>query len=178
MKTKKDKNKKSETSDASDFSNLDVEKIAHLQDAVSHLLGPIANIITAKTPNITYTEALAVAAAIATNDQTTLKEIIASELPITADILNIVENPRDLIRAALLLEKKDFTQVTENQQAFIDSLQRWVFKKLNDIPSNQAYSFLLWVYGAKPDTNKYLINVKDCGTSNTNLLTAAKFLTN
>lgn len=174
--SKDKKDKKGEETQQVD--NNSMEKINHLQDAISQLLGGVANMITSRTPNITYPEALAVAAAIATNDANTIKEIIASKLPITADIFNILADPTNLIKASLLLEKKDYPKLDENQQEFINSLQRWTFKHLDSIQSIQAYNFLLSVYGPKPDTNKYIVNIKDCGTNYTNLIQAVKYLAN
>lgn len=156
-----------------------LEAVTHLQEAVKTLLGPVANIIITKCGNLNFTEALAIAACISTNDETTLKEIIASNLPITADIFNILVNQSNIIKAALLLEKKDYTKLTTNQEKFVESLKRWVFFKLDkEATQQQAYAFLLSTYGPRPDTNKYLVNIKDCGTEFSNLLTVAKLMTN
>lgn len=156
-----------------------LEAVTHLQEAVKTLLGPVANIIITKCGNLNFTEALAIAACISTNDETTLKEIIASNLPITADIFNILVNQSNIIKAALLLEKKDYTKLTTNQEKFVESLKRWVFFKLDkEATQQQAYAFLLATYGPRPDTNKYLVNIKDCGTEFSNLLTVAKLMTN
>ena len=175
---KKEKDKKEEAA-ATSPSKSDLEKVAHIQEAVKALLGPVADIIATRCGNLNFTEALAIAACISTNDETTITEIIASNLPITADIFNILVDPSEIIRAALLLEKKDYTKLTENQEKFIESLRRWVLNKLDkEATQQQAYAFLLSVYGPRPDTNKYLVNIKDCGTSYPNLLTVAKFMTN
>lgn len=177
--TSKDKkDKKATAEETTTPTTKELEKINHLQDAITQLLGTVANMITNRTPNVTYPEALALAAAIATNDENTIKEIIASNLPITADIFNILADPTNLIKAALLLEKKDYPKLENNQMEFINSLQRWVFNHLNSIQCPMAYNFLLSVYGPKPDTNKYIVNVKDCGTDYTNLLQVVKFLAN
>lgn len=176
--TSKDKKDKKAAAEETTPTTKDLEKINHLQDAITQLLGTVANMITNRTPNVTYTEALALAAAIATNDEHTIEEIIASNLPITADIFNILADPTNLIKGALLLEKKDYPKLENNQQEFVNSLQRWVFNHLNSVQCPMAYNFLLHVYGPKPDTNKYLVNVKDCGTDYPNLLQVVKFLAN
>lgn len=181
--TAKDKDKKKKDADESAevvdkvFKNSD--KIAHLQEAVSYLLGECANKVSMKCGNLTYHQALSIAACIATNNEATLTEIINSDLPITADVFDIISNKNEIIKAALLLEKKDFTKLTQNQEKFIESLERWVFDKLeHNATTNQVYNFLLSIYGVKPDTNKYLINVRDCGTANSNLLQVVRLMTN
>lgn len=178
-KDKKDDKKDDKKYELETPTKNDLDKIVHLQEAIKVLLGPVADIIATRCGNLNFTEALAIAACIATNDSHTITEIIASDLPVTADIFNILVNPSEIIKAALLLEKKDYTKLTENQEKFIESLKRWVFTKLDkEATQQQAYSFLLSVYGPRPDTNKYIVNIKDCGTSYSNLLTVAKFMTN
>lgn len=173
--TKKDKKDEKEAAPEA----IDVSKIKHLQEAVNMLLGEAANKVAMKSGNITYPEALAIASCIATNNEYTIKELIASDLPVTADVLDIIQNKGELMKAALLLEKKDFTKLTTNQQKFVESLERWVFDKLeNNCTSTQAYNFLLSIYGVRPDTNKYLINVRDCGTTYSNLLQVVRLMAN
>ena len=176
----KDKDKKKKDAGEADKNiSIDVDKVAHLQDAVNALLGECANKVSMKCGNLTYKDALIVAACIATNNETTLTEIIESDLPITADVFDIIANKNEIIKAALLLEKKDFTKLTQNQEKFIESLERWVFDKLeHNATPNQVYNFLLSIYGVRPDTNKYLINVRDCGTANSNLLQVVRLMTN
>lgn len=174
--TKKDK--KEEVKDIK-AEIIDTSKIKHLQDAVNMLLGEAANKVAMRCGNVTYPEALAIASCIATNNEYTLTELIASDLPITADVLDIIQNKGELMKAALLLEKKDFTKLSTNQQKFIESLERWVFDKLeHNCTSTQAYNFLLSIYGMRPDTNKYLINVRDCGTTYSNLLQVVRLMAN
>jgi hypothetical protein len=181
-KDKKDKaDKKEEVKEVKEVTpeTIDPAPIKHIQDAINILLGEPANRIAMKCGNITYTEALSIAACIATNNEYTIREIIASDLPVTADVFDIINNKGELIKAALLLEKKDFTKLTNNQQKFVDSLERWVFDKLeHNCTSTQAYNFLLSIYGARPDTNKYLINVRDCGTNYSNLLQVVRLMAN
>ena len=181
--TTKDNNKKDKKEEVKEVttseSTSDFGSIKHIQDAVNMLLGEAANKVAMRCGNLTYAEALSIAACIATNNATTIKEIIASDLPITADVFDIIYNKNELMKAALLLEKKDFTKLTTNQQKFIDSLERWVFDKLeHNCTSTQCYNFLLSIYGVKPDTNKYLINVRDCGTNYSNLLQVVRIMAN
>jgi hypothetical protein len=158
---------------------IDASKVKHIQEAIDILLGDVANKITMRCGNITYPEALFIASCISANNESTITELIKSDLPITADVFDIILNKNEIMKSALLLEKKDFTKLTANQQKFVESLQRWVFDKLNNnCTTNQCYSFLVSIYGLRPDTNKYLINVRDCGTTYSNLLQVARLITN
>ena len=180
-KKDKDKDKKEETKEITPVQTtaVDTSDIKHLQDAVSMLLGEAANKIAIRCGNLTYQESLAIAACIASNNETTIRELIASDLPITADVLDIVQNKTELIKASLLIEKKDYPKLNQNQQKFVESLERWVFDKLeHNCTPTQAYNFLLSIYGMRPDTNKYLINVRDCGTAYSNLLQVVRLMTN
>lgn len=177
-KDKTDKNDKKGDKTEEPAVTFNPDSISHIQEAIKHLLGRVANVVATKCCNLNYTQALIVAACIATNDIVTIKDIIATDLPITADVFDILTNPRNLVAGALLLEKKDYTKLTENQKKFIESLQRWTFTKLNDITQQQCYKFLASIYGAKLDTNKYLVNVRDCGTNYSNLIQVTKFFAN
>lgn len=158
----------------------DVSEIQHLSDAIEYLLGDLANTIQSRCGNLTHVEALAIAACIAMNNVTTIHEIISSDLPITAQLFKVVMDPTNLITAALRLEKTEYPKTTQNQQAFLDSLKRWVYEKLNELPTQTCYQMLVAIYGSvKPtDTGKYLIQIKDCGTQYSNLLVVAKQLIN
>ena len=176
-KKKDDKKKDGEAEETKD-NCPDMPKIGHLQEAINYLLGECANKVAMKCGNITYTEALAIAACLASNNETTIVQIIESEIPITADVFDIISNKNELIKAALLLEKKDFPTLNQTQQKFVESLERWVFDKLeHNATTTQLYNFLTSIYGVKPDTNRYLINVRDCGTSNSNLLQVVRLMT-
>lgn len=176
--TKDKKDKKDDTKEVAPQNN-NFDEIKPLQEAVNMLLGEAANKIAMRCGNITYPEALSIAACIATNNEYTIRELISSDMPVTADVLDIIQNKSELMKAALLLEKKDFAKLTQNQQKFVESLERWVFDKLeHNCTSTQAYNFLLSIYGMRPDTNKYLINVRDCGTTYSNLLQVVRLMTN
>lgn len=160
----------------------DFEEIKHLQAAIERLLGDTANTVQVSCGNVTHPEALFIAACIAMNSQESLKEIIRSDLPVTADIFGNLQDPDGIIRGALTLLKADVpSKLTAHQTAFLDSLKRWVYTMLDKIPggTSMCYSYLVGVYGSvKPDVSPYFIQVKDCGTMYSNLLTVAKQLVN
>lgn len=171
--------KKGDKVEETSVENNDMSEIKHIHSAINHLLGDMANIISTRCGNLTHNEALAIAACIAMNNKDTISEVIASDLPITAQLFDIVSDPSNLIKSTLLIEKEAFTKLTQNQTAFIDSLKRWVYDKLNIIPMQTCYQFLVATYGSvKPDTGKYLIQIKDCGKQYNNLLEVAKQLVN
>ena len=158
------------------------EEIKHIQIAIEDLLGPTANSIQVRCGNLTHPEALFIAACIAMNSQKTLKEILSSGLPITADVFDNLLNPDPIIRGALTLLKSDVpTKPNANQTAFLESLKRWIYTKLDKIPggSSVCYQYLVGVYGSvSPDVSPYYIQIKDCGTLYTTLLTVAKQIVN
>lgn len=178
-KDKKDKKDKSETTPVAPVVN-DMSAIKHIQEAVQYLLGNMAGLIISRCGNLTQSEAIAIAACIAMNNRDTITEIIKSDLPVTADIFNIVQDPSNIIKHSLLLDKSEFTKLSANQNAFVDSLRRWVYDKLNIIPTQESFKFLVSVYGSiRPtDTGNLLIQLKDCGMQYSNLLTVAKGLIN
>lgn len=162
----------------------DFQEIKHIQVAIEQLLGATANSIQVECGNLTHTEALYIAACIAMNSQETIKEIIRSDLAITADLFtNIhVTNVGNLVTAALRFLKADVpTKPTANQTAFLESLKRWTYKMLDTVDggSTVCYQYLVDVYGSvKPDVSPYYIQIKDCGTSYPNLLPVAKQIVN
>ena len=179
MTVAKDKKDKVEPVEVKPVTN-DMTPIKHLQDAISSLLGDITNIVCCRCGNLSNTEAMAIAACIAMNNTDTIPEIIGSDLPVTASLFDIVADPSNIIKSAMLLEKSAFPKLTTNQNTFVESLRQWVYNKLNIIPTQTSYQFLVAAYGSvRPaDTNKYLIQIKDCGNQYSNLLTVAKQLIN
>ena len=159
----------------------DVEPVAHIKWAVEQLLGNLQRLIAVKCNNVTDGQALAIAACVAMNNHETIIEIISSDLPVTADVFDIVADPSNIIKESLLLGKNDIpAKLSTNQTAFVESLKRWVYKKLNDIPTQTSYQFMVATYGAAAgvDVSTKFINPKDCGTQYSNLLTVAKQLIN
>jgi hypothetical protein len=105
------------------------------------------------------------------------------DCPVTADVFNIVRRDtqvfESIIRSALKLEAEQYAKRTTNQKLFIESLERWIYTTINEIENPQKIlSFLVSVYGSiKPQgTQKYLIQIKDCGTTYGYLYAAAKQL--
>lgn len=173
-KKDKDADKKSVESE-----KIDLSDVAHIQQAINALLGNLADIVITRCGNLTKPEATAIAACIAMNNADTIKEIVASDLPITAQLFDVVQDPSSLIKAALLLNKADFVKLSKNQTAFMESLTRWVYDKLNIIPTQSSYQFLVATYGSiKPDVQNYYIQIKDCGMKYSNLYAVAKQLIN
>lgn len=158
------------------------DEIKHIQAAIEYLLGNTANSIQVVCGNLTHPEALLIASCLAMNSQGSLKELIKSDLPITADIFKNLKSPDQIIKASLTLLKADIpTKPTANQSAFLESLKRWIFEMLDTIPGGTTvcYQYLVATYGSvKPDVTPYYIQIKDCGTLYTNLLTVAKQIVN
>ena len=175
----KDAKDKSKKAPAPAETAPDISDLGHIQEAITSLLDNIANMVTMKCGNLSSVESLCVAACLAMNNMMTIKELVASDLPITAQILDIVPDSSNLLSAALNIDKTYFNKLSTNQAAFIESLKRWVYEKLNRLDTNQIRAFLTASYGtASPDVSTKLIQVKDCGTAYGNLLFTAKIMFN
>lgn len=158
---------------------VSLEPVAHLKTAVESLLGQLTSIISMRSGDLTGNQSLAVAACIAMNNADTIKEIIASDFPITANVFDCVKDPSNLIRSSLLLDKSELPKLSTNQNAFVESLKRWVYDKLNILQTQVIYQFLVATYGTqKPDVTTKVINPKDCGPQYANLFTVAKQMIN
>ena len=161
-----------------------LEPIMHIMNAIRALLGGLASYVAVRCNNVlSENQNIAIAACIAMNNKDTLTEIIKSDFPITADIFDVAElvpDPSNLIRETLLLEQSEIPgKLSTNQQAFVDSLTRWVYKKLNEIPAQAIYSFLISTYKTNaPKIDTKFINPKSCGTQYSNLLAVAKQIIN
>ena len=180
------KGEKAEEATKAPTSNSDpLEPIMHIMNAIRALLGGLASYVAVRCNNVLpENQNIAIAACIAMNNKDTILEIIKSDFPITADIFDVPElvpDPSSLIRETLLLEQSDIPgKPSTNQQAFIDSLTRWVYKKLNEIPTQSAYQVMVSTYGLPNgvDVSTKFINPKDCGTQYPNLLQTAKIIIN
>jgi hypothetical protein len=134
------------------------------------------------TYNSTSVAAIGVAAAVCTANAHSIKMLVDmnADIAITAKVFDMLDNDgqNKIITAALELKKDDFQKLGNNQTAFIESLKRWVYGKLNFLDTSTCYQFLVSVYGSiKPtDLSTRLIYIKDCGTSYVNLLQVAKQL--
>jgi len=158
-----------------------LEPIKHIFYAIECLLGNITRIVSLKCCDLNNTQVIAIAACLAMNNNDTIKDLIASDLPITADILDIYDNPSMIIKSALLMEKTEIpATLSKNQTAFVDSLKRWIYKRLNDLNTQAMFQFLVATYGFASgiDVSTKFINPKECGTQYSNLLTVAKQMIN
>lgn len=156
-----------------------LEELGYIYNAVSCLLGNLAAVIATRCGNITVPEATSIASCVVMNNEDSIKEIILSDLPVSANIFDILEDPSNIITSALNLNKADYTKLTTNQSNFIETLKKWVYDKLNSIPTQTSYQFIVAAYGSiKPDTSMKLIQLKDCGTQYSNLLMVAKQIVN
>ena len=178
VEKKSDKDKTSKVVEEAPTNND--EQYKHIFEAIQCLLGNMASIIATRCGNITVIEATSIAACIVMDNKETIKEIIESDLPISAQIFDIVQNPTNLIAAALNLNKADYTKLTPNQSNFIETLKKWVYEKLNALPTELSWGIAIAAYGGKvkPDTSMKLIQLKDCGTQYSNLLITAKQINN
>ena len=176
--------KKDDSKEESKTEKHDISEVEHINKAIKVLLGNLAKVVNAKCPNINEGQALAIAAAVSLNSEETITEIIASDYPVTADIFEIYRSDRNamssIIIAALRLEQTSIPgKPSTNQQAFLDSLKRWIYGVLNEINPQESYQILIAAYGtttAKVDTK--FINPKDCGNQFMNLREVAKMVIN
>lgn len=159
----------------------DLAPVEHVRNAVYKLLGSIADMISARCVELDKMTVYALAADVALNSAATITELIASDQPITADILDVVQDPGNFVKAILQLEQKDLpAKPTPNQEKFIDSLKRWVYGKLDKLPSQTAYQIMVATYGLPSgvDVSTKFINPKSCGNQYPNLLAVAKIIIN
>lgn len=160
------------------------EPINHIMQAIRALLGGLASYVAVRCNNVlTESQNLAITACIVQNNKDTLLELLKSDFPVTADIFDVPElvpDPSNLIRESLLLEQTDIpSKPSANQAAFLDSLTRWVYKRLNSIPAQAIYSFLIATYRTNsPKIDTKYINPKSCGNAYSNLLAVAKQIIN
>lgn len=158
------------------------EDVKYITEAVQTLLGSTANWVQSEYPTLSDAAAIGVAAAVCTANAHSIKMLVDmnAEIAITAKVFDMLDNDgqNKIITAALELKKDDFQKLGNNQTAFIESLKRWVYGKLNFLDTSTCYQFLVSVYGSiKPtDLSTRLIYIKDCGTSYVNLLQVAKQL--
>lgn len=171
---KKDKKGKviEETTTDVELSEEDRRVIEPAKRASMILTDGVSNAVKEICAEIPDELATVIGAVVSVGGKSAIMKILSLDVAITADVFNIALNDREvinsIIKEALLLEKEDFTKLTENQQTFMDSLKRYVFKSLNAIENPQRiYQFLVYAYGTQnPDKpQKYIINLNDCGPS-------------
>lgn len=155
------------------------EDLKYITEAIQTLLGSTANWIQNEYPTLTDQEAIAVTAAVFTANDHSIAMLVKLNIAITAKVFNLLDNDGQykIIESALNLKKDDFQKLTSNQSAFIESLKKWVYGKLDYISTTECVRFLNEIYGLKPtDLGNRLIYLKDCGTSYVKLLQVAKQL--
>lgn len=160
-----------------EVSKKDYEDVEHIRVALYTLFANEIAIIRTKYPEIKENDLCSLATSLAMNNGDTITEIIAADLPVTADVFNMLKNPTNVIRASLLLKAADFVKLSKNQEAFIESLKRWIYDRLNSITSQECYQFLVNTYGSiEPNVSEYLIQIKDCSKQYSNLCEVVKFI--
>lgn len=159
--------------------NVDMKPVEHLYAAATTIFRTQMSALDIQCPGMNDYSKLAICAAIAMNNNDSIKELLQLDLPITAEIFiqSIVPDPTAIIRGSLLLDKEYCVKLTKNQQAFIDSVKEWIFDRLNSLDTQSCYAFLLNVYTSdqppttsmsvymKPDISKYYIYLNDCSTA-------------
>lgn len=176
-----EKNKKGEVVNEAPKLEVQLEPVKHIDAAIRMLLGYVITQVKTKCVNLSDAQCMAVAACLAMNSRATIVELINSDLPITADILDIYGNLDITVREVLLIDKQAADipgKLSANQTAFVDSLKRWTYNKLNRIPIQSCYQFLVATYGAinNIDTSNKLVNPRDCGNQYPNLVELTKQL--
>lgn len=171
QKPKKDKDDKPETKAVPKKSHVDENIVASMYQAAMQLLNGKYEYVKNRCIGIGEGDALAIAAYLSMNNELTVKELIKSDLPLTADLFQndqkIGPNPGNVIAAALHLQKADYAKLSVNQTKFVDSLTKWVYAKLDSLPPTACLEYLVSVYNtaAPADIVKpNLIQLKDCGT--------------
>lgn len=156
------------------------EEVKHLQIAMETLLAKTASEVQVNCIGLTHPEALFVAACLNMNSKETIKELLKSDLGVTADLFDLMGDPDNFVRGSLKLLKSEVpSKPSKNQTAFLESLKRWIFTKLDGLPQVTCYQYLVGEYGGvKPDVSPYYIQIKDCGTTFSNLIQVAKQIVN
>jgi hypothetical protein len=171
---KEETEKKKGKEDEADVKNEEAEGIERLSKNVGTLLRNVVEIVDINCPGLNDMEKLATAAAIAMQNHQTLGILLQNDLPVTANLLDIIRNSGNnkgmnlVIASAFLLEKKDFPKLTDNQEKFIDSLSTYVFKLINEKGPSEICALFGWIYGTydcrNVDLEKYVIDPRACGT--------------
>ena len=189
-KTNGDDNKKTDEKGEKEKDTKDKDKdaeaegIERISKNVGTLLRNVVEIVDINCPGLSDSEKLATAAAIAMQNEQTIGILLQNNLPVTANLLDIIRNSGNnkgmnlVIASAFLLEKKDFPKLTENQEKFIDSLSTYVFKLVNEKGPTEINALFTWIYGSMDcrniDLEKYIIDPRACGTQYSRLHATAK----
>lgn len=158
--------------------------IERVSQNVGILLKNVVEVVEINCPGLSENEKLATAAAIAMQNHQTIGILIQNDLPVTANLLDIIRTSGNnramnlVVASAFLLEKKDFPKLTENQEKFIDSLTTYMFRLVNEKGPTEICALFGWIYdtydGRQIDLEKYLIDPRGCGSQYMRLHTAAK----
>ena len=177
---KSDKEKKDSEPDA------EAAGIMNLNEKLGILLRNVVDKVNIKCPGLGEREALSVAAALAMQNELTITQLINCDLPITANLLDIIRESGNnqamnvVMASAFLLDKKDFPKLTENQEKFIDSLTTYVYKLVNEKSEMEIFAFLTWVYGTTDtkhvNLENYIIDPRACGTQHGRFHATAKHM--
>lgn len=158
--------------------------IERISKNVGILLRNVVEIVDINCPGLSDTEKLATAAAIAMQNHQTILLLLENDLPVTANLLDIIRNGGNnkamnlVVASAFLLEKKDFPKLSKNQENFIDSLSTYVFKLVNEKGPTEITALFGWIYGSYDgrtiDLEKYIIDPRACGTQYSRLHATVK----
>lgn len=179
-KKKKDKKEEKTIEKIDESVNAATE---HIRRAAVILLEGVVDEIRSVCAGLKDHEALLIAGCVSIGGRSAIRKILKMDCPVTAEVFDIVKHDKQvfesILNEALHLEKADYTKRTTNQNTFLESLERYVYKTINSLENPQMiYQFLVYVYGSqKPEnTQKYLIQLKDCGTTYSYLYSVAKQL--
>lgn len=179
-KKKDKKNDKNEELTKAEQDAINVMEPARI--AAANLLGGITKNIKNVCPELSDENAMFVAGSMLIGGEECIKNIYEMNMPITADVFNIVINDVDtfesILAGALLLEEAGFTKTGTNQKAFVDSLKRWVYKTLNMVTDPiKLHQFIVRVYGTQqPNVQTKLIKPNECGPTYGYLLNVVKHM--
>ena len=162
-------------------SHLDDNVVASMYTAAQRLLAGPYSYVKNNYPGLTDGEQLMIAAYLVMNNEVAVKNLIACDLPLTADLFEkytpIKNYPGPIIAAILNLEKADYSKLSVNQEKFVNTLEKWVFSRLDALVPSDCFDYLTRVYGTYQPADKIktkLIQIQDCGTQYPQLFTVAK----
>ncbi len=139
------------------------QKIVHVTNTAMELLSDYMEALDVISPGFEPSERAAIAAALSFENEITIKELVKSDLPVTSEVFKVYPHSDRIMIAALKLKKKEFTKLSKNGEAFIESVKKFVFSKLNNVEPAVCFRFLTdHVYRSISfDTNEYLLCITD-----------------
>lgn len=179
----KDKSKDKNSAKTTEINSADDEIISFMYTTAQSMLDPEYQYVRSQYPGLKDGEALMIAAYLAMNNEITVKSLIASDLPLTADLFEnfapIRVNPGYIIGVLLTLEKSDYSKLSKNQETFIKTLESWAYKRLDMLPLPDCFDYLANLYGTAQPADiikSKLIQPQDCGTKYPQLFQVVKAL--